>query len=164
MDLARKIDAFIITILEGICHRTQRMFGLTSVTWERWALLIAALYIVNDWGKDSLSIKWLDGLILSQRIIDFLRSYSKQTGGTVMNSKKITERGWRLLFLALSVLQFPPTVFTEGRAGSYWLEFVTLSMYLAACDDLPWGESKIKQAWRSLTVAVTSSTEATEAA
>jgi hypothetical protein len=151
VDRLEAIDAFLIATLERFCHWTQRSFGLTSVTWERWALLIAAVYITGDWRADSYFVRWLDALILSQRIVGFIATYWKRSGRAVMNGKKITDFKYRITFLAISALTLPYVIWEYGWRGSYWFEFVTLSYYLSACDDLPWSESKVKQVWRSLT-------------
>lgn len=141
MDLLYRIDVWLIRRLEAFCHLTQRMLGATSVTWERLFLLVAAAFIllVEFPGDQRIIVKVFDGLIAGNQIIRFLSTYRLSRQGPFSNSRKITERTYRIVYALLSSAFVIEDVL---KIHSFWFEAVALSMYFGACNDLPPAESR----------------------
>ncbi len=155
---AMVIDVNILLRVERFCHWTQRWFGIASAGWERLFIMLQIVAVglkwvsltktVERWGMGILTV-----MIATDAAIRFHHSLLRtpRVGSSrTMNPLKTTMVFPRVLDLGLVCLP-PPT---------WWFNFYTASLYLAACDDDPPGESKVKGWLKSLRPMPVPQTEA----
>ncbi len=152
-------DAWLIDKAERFSHFTQQWFGITSASWERLFLCLTLLQMLFkeipiDWGKAVMLA--LDGYIILQCIYRFVKSLNRKPSmstETTSNPEKL-EYTTRTLIVCMAILFLPIDVYRNvvgsPWARSYWFQCSAIAYIFAACDDLPWSESKIKQLVRAV--------------
>jgi len=157
------IDAWIVDKVERFSHFTQLWFGIAAPSWERLFLVLAILQLLfkeipRDWGKAVLSVG--DGLLVLMYVGRF-RSSLKRTPARAENAtrnpNKLIDCWARTIGLVFALLFLPFDIaaqFTAHPNSSFWYQCSQLAYYFAACDDLPWSASKVRQMLRSVAAAL----------
>ncbi len=152
--MLQKIDAWMIDKAEKFSHWTQTWFGIAAPSWERLFLCLCMVDFSTrelslDWGHTSVVI---DVFMMSWWIIrfglSFFRRSNKLGAELVRNAEKCGNEDLRALGCLIAALTLPVSVwraFHPPFHSQYWFVYWQVSLVFAACDDLPWGPSKIKK-------------------
>lgn len=143
------VDFQILFRIEKGCHLLQRLTGIDSTALARSARLIQMWLMVKDMiASDRILRAMLVLVFLDAAVSFFVSKKSRRFGeGIYMNERKITGFPGRVLYLhALPLSIFHDIWFSR----SPWFEVMGLAAYLEAVDDLPPGQSKLKQWVNSL--------------
>src|SRR5689334_17992255 len=136
-----RIDQFVIDRLEGFTHWAQRIVGIEAVTWERICWIVAAV----SFPKDYIWL-FLCGLrfVLSFFCEHHCRGISNATVRTA-NPHKMETRGLRAVCFIVACGAIPAAIYYLN----FGMQIYVLAVYFAVLDDLPRGQSRIKQWMRS---------------
>lgn len=143
----RKIDGWIITILERFCHRLQRLTGVRSAHLAYTTFMLASFWLVRDMifsgDKTTLYLGWI--ILLSfffsgRRAMNRKESLGSEATANPLKANRF-EIIWRVSGLIFSGFCF----FMDWETKDFWFEASVLGSYFAACDDLPIAPSKLKQ-------------------
>lgn len=165
-----KTDAWIIGKLEVLCHFMQRTFGVKAMDLERLCLLLAIVVLAialptqfyverhtagHSWLIQLLLSELQAGMFLFRFVISFEIQRQRQELARygIANSGK--KPGHALVRLGLLCLCAVFVLLRIKGAGTYlWFDFYALAEYLDACDDLPPGESRVRQFVKALSAAM----------
>lgn len=159
MRYAYAVDEWIIEQLERFSHFTQRLAGITAVTWERLMLVVSIACVIQ---LMIIETRWgwaVDILIILFRLARFYATYQHNESREFLNIKKLTERRERIVFVIMSavfITSYCVTTTILHHGYNVWFESMTLSMYFRACNILPPSESRSLWRVRRLTMATES--------
>lgn len=143
----RKIDGWVITILECFCHKLQRLTGIRSAHLANAVFMLASFWLIQDIisgaHKSTLYLGWiilLGFFFSSRRAMNRKRPLGSEATANPLKADRF-DIIWRVTGLIFSVLCFP----MDWELKLFWFEASVLGSYFAACDDLPIAPSKLKQ-------------------
>lgn len=142
------LDSWLIDRCERFSHRTQTWFGLSSATWERWSFLISGFFFamkeLPEVWRDPFA--WIVLFFIALRFVHSFRDRGPAGIDETANPEKTQYRLSRPVLLIVASIWVVPDFLGRGTLS---LQFWVLGWYFAACDDLPPGESKVKQLLKS---------------
>lgn len=146
----RKIDGWIITILERLCHKLQRLTGVRSAHLVNACYILASFWFIQEWFLGLHKLTYYFGWLIilsfflsSRQALQYKDRHRGDGDQATANPLKAdtSEIRWRVIGVFISTLVF----WVDLGTGNFWFEVSVLGQYFAACDDLPIAPSKLKQ-------------------
>jgi len=144
------LDAWLIARFESLTHWTQRAFGIASASWRRLFLCLALAQVVGGeiprhWKLGPAFPLWdgvLVGFLLAHFAASLMVDNDQASAEATMNPEKL--RGYlpRLMWFIAGLVFIPMDIESHQ---TLWYQCTAISMYFAACDDLPPGLSKVRR-------------------
>lgn len=143
----RKIDDWIITTLERLCHKLQRLTVIRSAHLANATFMLASFWLIRDMisgaHKSTLYLGWFIfiGFFLSgKQALNRKPDLGSEATANPLKADRF-EMIWRVSGLIFSGFCF----FIDWESKNFWFEVGVLGSYFAACDELPIAPSKLKQ-------------------
>lgn len=151
------LDAWILRRFEVFCHFTQRLCGITSVEWNRLMIMIISVTIIDNFPALVHARRFymlaLFCLFLLAWAMASITADSAPLG--YRNIREVTDVSWRILWLHVLAIDIAAVLFGAYSWDGVGLLAVYIAhYYFAAVTDLPPGESKVKEALRSIQTAL----------
>lgn len=142
--MLNRVDDFLLTKVERFSHWCQRTVGLNHYHWRVVFWVATGANVIMTRGALGMALMLF---LLVARAVDYWLEVDPRPG--TANIRKITEKESRIGWLTIMLLFFIPDVFIFPQRD-YSAELFTFLLYFDAIDDLPPGESRVRQFLRSL--------------
>lgn len=149
MRTIRYIDSWIVARFECFSHWTQKTWGWDSVVWVRIMRTAEVAWLVLRIMAGS-PFKYNYWIIIGLCALDIIMQDQKHATGSGLANRRKHEPFYQLQRLA-GVVIMCSVVYSDIRTLNFWFECNTIANYFWAVEDLPPGQSKLREFVESLT-------------